>query len=153
MAVEIERKFLVADERWRRFVAETQHVVQAYLAVTEHAEIRVRIVDGREAMLTVKSVRPGLVRTEYEIALAPEQARSMIALRMGSCIEKRRHRVKPDDGRIWEIDEFLGEHAGLVIAEVELRSPDEVVERFAWLGREVTGERHYYNAALAGLSA
>jgi len=151
MAIEIERKFLVTGDRWRQCVTDRRHIVQAYLAITPRAEIRVRIIDDA-ATLTVKSARPELMRQEFEIAIALDQARALLELRIGSCIEKYRYRADPGTGPVWEIDEFLGKRAGLTLAEIELPYSEYALVRYDWLGAEVTDDPAYYNANLATIA-
>jgi adenylate cyclase len=122
--------------------------VQAYLAETERAVVRVRIEDGARAALTVKSAMPGLTRQEFEYPIPPEDAEALAALRTGAALEKIRFLVT-DGGRTWEIDVYAGENAGLVIAELELESEAAAFEQPAWLGREVTGDARYYASRLA----
>ena len=119
VSFEIERKFLVADDTWRAGATEHSRLRQAYLTSDGRASIRVRIKDNREAALTVKSRGAELRRLELEYAIPTLEAEALISLRRGSIIEKLRHKV-PFGGLIWEIDEFAGKNAGLVIAEVEL---------------------------------
>ncbi len=148
MAVEVERKFLVSGNEWRNEVAHSVVIRQAYLSFTLAMAIRIRIVDGVAAFLTIKSAAPGLVRSEFEYPIPLADAYGLIALRTGNVIEKRRHLVRIG-GMQWEVDVFEGEHEGLVIAEIELPDADATFERPSWLGKEVTGEARY-NVNLAG---
>jgi adenylate cyclase len=145
---EIERKFLVADEGWRAFADTGRKLRQAYLAETERAAVRVRIEEGGKAFLTIKSAAPGLTREEFEYPIPSIDAEALFRLRQGSIVEKTRFRV-PHAGRIWELDVYQDDNAGLVVAEVELASEADAVELPAWLGREVTGERRYFAARLS----
>ncbi|MDE8653015.1 CYTH domain-containing protein [Novosphingobium album (ex Liu et al. 2023)] len=149
MAREIERKFLVAGDAWRRAAGEGQRIRQAYLASGGPAEIRVRICDGARAVLTIKSAAPGLSRAEFEYPIPLADAEELIALRTGGCLEKRRFTIPADAGLRWEIDVFAGTHQGLCLAEIELASPDQAFAMPDWLGAEVTGDPRYYNATLA----
>ena len=155
MPEEIERKFLVASEGWRDAADGGRRLRQAYLARTDALVVRVRIADGTEdgteATLTIKGVAPGRTRQEFEYPVPVEHARALMALALGRAIEKRRYTVPAEPGE-WEIDVFEGEHAGLVIAEIELAHEDAGFARPGWLGEEVTDDARYYNAALAGLS-
>ena len=148
MAKEIERKFLVAGEGWRDRATGSRSFRQGYLAETDKLAIRVRIVDEAEAFLTFKSAVHGTTRAEFEYPIPLDDARALIELHQGLVIEKRRHLV-PFGGFTWEVDIFAGAHAGLTLAEIELPAEDTPFERPNWLGREVTGERRYYNASLA----
>ncbi len=148
MGREIERKFLVTGDAWRANVVRTRAMAQAYIARGAHASVRVRIVDDAGGRLTIKGRVSGLSRDEFEYDIPLEDARALIALRHGRLLAKRRHDVM-HDGRLWEVDVFEGEFSGLVIAECELEREDEAVIRPDWLGREVTADPRYYNAALA----
>lgn len=148
MGREIERKFLVTGEGWRANVVRSRAMVQAYVARGEQTSVRVRILDDREARLTIKGRVSGMTRAEFEYPVPVEDARALIAMRMGRLVAKRRHDVN-EGGRIWEVDVFEGEFSGLVMAECELAAEDEAVARPGWLGREVTHDARYYNAALA----
>lgn len=146
MAVEIERKFLLADESWRSAIARSTRMVQGYLG-GERCSTRIRI-EGERAFLNVKSRDLGMRRSEYEFEIPRADAEAMLAEFCPERVEKVRHEVV-HAGRTFEIDEFLGANAGLVVAELELGDEHEAFERPAWLGLEVTNERRYYNVALA----
>ncbi|MBO9716959.1 MAG: CYTH domain-containing protein [Pseudoxanthomonas sp.] len=154
MGIEIERKFLVAGEGWRAAAERVQPMAQGYLndlaAVeggTQRASVRVRI-EGGHAFLNIKSREPGHTRQEFDYPVPVADARQLLALCVGGLVDKRRHYVR-HEGHLWEVDEFLGENAGLVVAEIELDSADEVFAHPAWLGQEVTDLQRYYNLALA----
>lgn len=146
MAQEIERKFLVAGE-FIELARSSMHMVQGYIA-TGHRTVRVRIGDNR-AWLTIKgpSIDGGLSRFEWEKEIEAAEAFELLRLREGAVIEKRRYFIDYE-GHTFEVDVFEGENAGLVMAEVELRSTDEEFARPEWLGKEVTGIRRYYNSHL-----
>ncbi len=147
--LEIERKFLVTDDSWRG-LTEGIDYRQGYLAVTETVTVRVR-VGGDMAVMAIKgpSSSSGLSRAEYEFPLPVADATEMIdRLCNGRIVEKTRHRIG-HDGFVWEVDEFHGAHEGLVLAEIELESEDQVFEKPAWVGEEVTGDYRYGNAWLA----
>ncbi len=148
MPTEIERKFLVTSEAWRDYAAPPVAIRQGYLAITDRASVRVRIRDGEDAFLTVKSAGAEMLRAEVEVAVPVTEAEQLLTLRQGSVIAKRRYRV-PFGGLVWEVDVFEGDNAGLVLAEVELPSADHPVNPPPWAGREVTGIKRYYNASLA----
>jgi adenylate cyclase len=149
MAKEIERKFLVIGNAWRAEVRRSTLLRQAYLANTERASIRVRLEGETAAQLSVKAMQPGMTRDEYELPLAVADAREMLErLCVGIAIEKWRH-IVVHEGSEWEIDEFLAENAGLVIAELELESEQAEFARPPWLGPEITHEERYYNFRLA----
>ena len=154
MGIEIERKFLVTGDGWRSAAHRVVPMAQGYLndlAAMDRgamkASVRVRI-QGDEAYLNLKSRELGHTRQEFDYAIPVEDARGLLALSVGGLVDKRRHHVD-FGGHLWEIDEFLGDNAGLVVAEIELGSADEAFEKPAWIGREVTGSTRYYNLALA----
>lgn len=147
MAKEIERKFLVRDDTWREGARGVRYR-QGYLALLRLCTVRVRI-GGERAYLTVKGRAVGCVRDEYEYEIPTADAEEMIGnLCESGIIDKTRYRVD-HAGRSWEIDEFHGENAGLVVAEIELESPEARFERPPWAGEEVTHDPRYTNAALA----
>ena len=148
MGIEIERKFLLASDAWRREVSESRRLVQGYLMRGTDTAIRVRI-QGRTAMLNVKHTNDGINRLEYEYEIPLGDAHELlerVALR--PLIDKTRHHVREGD-HLWEIDEFHGENAGLVIAEIELAHADEAFNKPAWLGEEVSADVRYYNSSLS----
>ncbi|MEX1994633.1 MAG: CYTH domain-containing protein [Steroidobacteraceae bacterium] len=148
MSLEIERKFLVRDDRWRGQVAESGHLRQGYLANAPACSVRVRVA-GHLAWLSVKGMQPGRVRDEFEYEIPGQDAEHMLAaFGGGTLVEKIRHRV-PIGRHEFEVDEFLGANEGLVIAEIELDRPDEEFPRPPWLGDEVTDYARYYNFRLA----
>lgn len=148
MAREIERKFLLSEDIWRQH--EGRLIRQGYLNTGGAATVRVRLA-GDNAWLTVKGPTTGHTRAEYEYPIPPADAREMLdELCCGPLIEKRRYEV-PYEGLVWEIDEFLGDNAGLVVAEVELEAEGQAVPLPPWVGDEVTGDPRYYNAQLTRL--
>jgi len=148
MAKEIERKFLVAGCEWRKQVTRSMAFRQAYVASMEDRSVRVRIVDRRDATLTVKIGASALVRDEYEYAIPLEDAEELMESAPGVVIEKTRHTVE-HGGFTWEIDVFEGQYEGLVVAEVEMHNENADPDLPAWLGREVTGDRRFSNQSLA----
>ncbi|TAM11299.1 MAG: CYTH domain-containing protein [Nevskiaceae bacterium] len=149
MPVEIERKFLMKDDGWRAVVQHSRRMVQGYLAGPGgKASMRVRI-SGTEARFNIKAAVVGAVRAEYDWPVPLAEAAEILATLAVGRVEKTRHYAAAGNGRTWEIDEFDGDNAGLVVAEIELGSLDEAFERPAWLGREVTDDARYYNHALA----
>jgi adenylate cyclase len=147
MALEIERKFLVRDDSWRRAVTRSLPMRQGYLGGEGGAaSVRVRL-EGDAARLNIKASVVGSARAEFEYPLPPADARALLEMCVG-VLQKTRHFV-PHAGMTWEVDEFIGANAGLVVAEIELPAPDHVFAHPAWLGREVTDDRRYYNHHLA----
>lgn len=149
MAVEIERKFLVVSDAWRREVSRSQRMAQGYLAgpPASRCSVRVRIA-GEEAHLNIKSATLGVERDEFEYPIPLADAEHLLGTLAGRRVEKIRHHV-PAGPHVFEIDEFVGENGGLVVAEIELTRADEAFARPVWLGREVTDLARYYNLNLA----
>ena len=146
MAKEIERKFLVNGDAWRALAKGTTYR-QGYLNSAKERTVRVRTAEDK-AFLTIKGLTLGATRAEYEYAIPFDEGKAMLdALAEKPLIEKKRYKIPAGD-LTWEIDEFLGENAGLIVAEVELKSEDQAFDRPAWLGDEVTGDTRYYNANL-----
>ncbi|MGE7367592.1 CYTH domain-containing protein [Neorhizobium sp. NPDC001467] len=148
MAKEIERKFLVADDGWKAAAGKTQSFLQAYIATGDDRSIRVRIIDGAQARLTIKLGRDLFVRDEFEYDIPLADAEELMRGAIGIVLEKTRHRVDYR-GFTFEIDEFAGFYHGLVVAEVEMQSTDDRPDLPEWLGREVTGDKRYSNMAMA----
>jgi len=154
MPLEIERKFLVTNDNWRADAHAVIPMAQGYIndmAATDSgaqkASVRVRI-QGDAAYLNIKSRELGHTRQEFEYPVPVSEARELLALCVGGLVDKRRHLVQ-HGGLLWEVDEFLGDNAGLVVAEVELESADQAFAKPDWAGAEVTDESRYYNLALA----
>jgi adenylate cyclase len=149
MGTEIERKFLPKGEEWRRVVDSSGVLIrQGYLSSASGCTVRVRVA-GEGAWITVKGMTVGASRPEFEYPIPPGDAAFMLdALCEKPLIEKRRFVVR-GNGCAFEIDEFYGENAGLVLVEVELTSEDQVVEIPRWIGEEVTGDARYRNSSLA----
>jgi adenylate cyclase len=154
MGIEIERKFRVVGDAWRAAAERVQPMAQGYLNDlasvedgTQKASVRIRI-EGDRAFLNLKSRQAGHTRQEFDYPVPVEDARELLALCSGGLVEKHRHYVR-HAGHLWEVDEFLGDNAGLVVAEIELDSADEAFAAPDWLGAEVTDALRYYNLALA----
>jgi CYTH domain-containing protein len=146
MGKEIERKFLVEGDAWRSLGQATRYR-QGYLSTVKERTVRVRTI-ARQGYLTVKGVSRGIARAEFEYEIPFEDAETMLdTLCERPLIEKDRHRI-PYGGHIWEVDEFFGENAGLIMAEVELEDEEEPLERPPWIGREVSDDPRYFNANL-----
>jgi adenylate cyclase len=148
MGFEVERRFLVRGNGWRRLAAKHTDIRQAYLTVGNKASVRVRISDNSTATLTVKSRPVKLRRLELEYTIPTLEAEALIALREGSVVEKRRYQL-PCGDLTWEVDVFSGENLGLVIAEIELRHEHQHIDLPPWIGFEVTERPQYYNGFLA----
>ena len=148
MAQEIERKFLVLDDSFKHEAFSKSHIQQGYICSERGRTVRVRIRDER-AYLTIKgpSMNGGLSRYEFEREIPLDDGRQMMQLCESGIIDKTRWLVKSGN-HIFEVDEFHGENAGLVVAEVELHHEDEPFEKPHFIGKEVTGDRRYYNSQL-----
>jgi len=146
MGIEIERKFAVIGDDWRAQVGQRRHLKQAYLASGPWS-LRVRI-DGDEANLNLKAMQAGAQRAEFEYPIPLADAEQLMGRSEGAAIDKIRHEIM-HAGMLWEVDEFLGDNAGLIVAEIELEHLDQHFERPSWLGDELTDDRRYYNHQLA----
>ncbi len=147
MAVEIERKFTLKNDNWRKDVQRSQRYVQGYLAGNDRSSIRVRIA-GDKANLNIKSATLGIFRQEYEYDIPLSDAEEMIeTLCEKPVIDKIRHFVS-FAGKTWEIDEFSGENQGLIVAEVELDSENEQITLPEWVDEDVSHDTRYYNVCL-----
>ena len=150
MGSEIERKFLLRNDEWREEVRDSVRLVQGYLARGPQSAVRIR-VKGDKAELNVKHTLDGIERLEFEYQIPLQDAQEMlekVALR--PLIDKTRHHVE-HGGHLWEIDEFYGDNAGLIVAEIELESTDESFDMPQWLGDEVSHDPRYYNSNLSEL--
>ena len=145
MGIEIERKFLVVGDDWRH--APAVPYAQGYLNRAKERTVRVRVVQDA-AWLTIKGASAGATRAEFEYPIPVADARELLALCDGPLVRKTR-RVVVHAGATWEIDEFEGDNAGLVVAEIELPSEDAAFEPPPWLGAEVTHDPRYFNSSLA----
>jgi CYTH domain-containing protein len=148
MAKEIERKFLVASETWRKKAGKGKKIRQAVILSEGDRFLRIRAIDGRRARLTLKIGISGLSRHEFEYDVPIDDAEELLDLANGGRISKTRYEVR-HAGYTWEIDVYDGELEGLVVAEVEMKSEQDQPELPPWLGREVTGDSRYSNQALA----
>ncbi|NVN17198.1 CYTH domain-containing protein [Muricauda sp. HICW] len=147
--LEIERKFLVKSETFKQQATSQTRIVQGFLNTDPERTVRVRI-RGEKGFLTVKgaSNESGTTRFEWETEISVAEAANLIDLCEAGILEKVRFEV-PLGKHTFEVDEFLGENKGLVLAEVELSHEDERFERPDWLGQEVTGQVQYYNSQLS----
>ncbi|MCI0505232.1 MAG: CYTH domain-containing protein [Gammaproteobacteria bacterium] len=147
MATEIERKFLVLNDDWRKLATRQKILKQGYFAGGGKASIRIRVVD-ESANINIKSATLDVARKEYEFPVPYADAREMLEqLCEKPLIEKTRYYV-PYGNHIWEVDEFTGDNAGLVVAEIELLEMNESFEKPPWLGEEVSHDTRYYNVCL-----
>lgn len=144
MAIEIEHKFLLANDDWRRHIQKSIQYKQGYLSSQPSSSIRIRIAND-QAWLNIKSATVGTERLEFEYEIPlPDADEIITSLCSQPLIEKTRHFV-PNNGNTWEIDEFEGDNEGLVIAEIELPEAGKTFLKPSWLGAEVTHDLRYYN--------
>ena len=148
MAQEIERKFLVLSMAFKNEAFQKTHIIQGYLSLVPERIVRVRI-KGVSAFLTIKGVANvgGLSRFEWEKEIDFKDAEELLKLCESGVIDKIRYEIKAGQ-HIFEVDEFIGENSGLVIAEIELKDEDEAFDKPSWLGKEVTNDSKYYNTNL-----
>ena len=147
MGIEIEKKFLLANDNWRRQVQKSIQFCQGYLVGSEKSSVRVRI-EGDKSNLNIKGATLGVRRQEFEYPIPMEDAKELLAtLCAEPLIEKTRHYIHAGE-HLWEIDEFAGDNEGLIVAEVELTDESDLVESHDWLGKEVSHDERYYNSML-----
>jgi adenylate cyclase len=148
MGAEIERKFLVDHEKWNQLnKPEGTHYRQGYILNNEQQTVRVRISD-KQGFLNLKSNVSRITRKEYEYDIPLEDGIEILDVFAKSGTEKIRYRI-PFAGKVWEVDEFLGDNRGLIVAEIELKSEDEAFETPNWVTDEVTDDGRYTNASLS----
>lgn len=146
MGKEIERKFLVAGDEWRKLAKGTSYR-QGYLSTVKERTVRVRTIDDK-GYLTIKGITVGASRAEYEYEIPVAEANEMLTnLCEKPLVEKNRYKIKQGD-LTWEIDEFLGDNLGLTVAEIELEDEAQKFDKPSWIGQEVTGDPKYFNSNL-----
>ena len=148
MGVEIERKFLVTSDAWRKQATSSVAMRQGYLSSNAKATVRVRLLGDDRAVITLKGATQGISRAEFEYPIPTDDAVELLQIAEPQTIAKRRYLV-PSGGLTWEVDVFEGRHQGLIVAEVELQAADQVVALPEWIGREVSDDERYFNASLA----
>ncbi|MET2984267.1 CYTH domain-containing protein [Aureibaculum conchae] len=148
MTLEIERKFLVNSDAFKKEAFKNKKIIQGFLSSVPERTVRVRII-GEKGFLTVKGLgnTSGTTRYEWEKEISLRDATDLLKICEPGVIDKTRYYVKSGD-HTFEVDEFYGENKGLIIAEIELLSEDESHEKPNWLGQEVTGITKYYNSSL-----
>ncbi len=146
MGIEIERKFLLNNDDWRSLGAPI-HFAQGYLVADGEKTVRVRVA-GVKGFLTIKGRSQGISRKEFEYEIPVDEALELLRLCTIPTIEKYRTKILYE-GKIWEVDEFEGQNNGLIVAEIELNSEDEIFAVPPWIGHEVTGDFRYFNSYLA----
>lgn len=148
MAKEIERKYLVSGDEWRSGVSSSSRFSQAYIASGKDRSVRVRIMDGERARLTIKIGRDLFAREEFEYDIPVSEAQEMTRHALGVVLDKTRYHV-PHGDHVWEVDVYAGTYSGLVVAEVEIADEKDRPLIPDWIGQEVTGDRRYSNANMA----
>lgn len=149
--IEVERKFLVANDGWKRSVIRSVEICDGLIALYKDRKVRVRISEGT-ATITIKGPRAGIKRDEFEYEIPLADAERMLAVCRDDILQKRRHFVEAS-GTIWFVDVYTGVLAGVVIAEIELREASETLALPSWIGREVTGDLRYRKFNLRALHA
>lgn len=148
MGIEIERKFLVNKEKWAQVKKEKQSLYrQGYIVSDPGKTIRVRLTDIA-AFLTIKGLGIGISRAEFEYSIPLDEAQQLLDGFCDSVVSKIRYFITHDN-KLWEVDEFLGDNEGLMVAEIELDEENESFSLPDWVGREVTSEKKYSNSNLA----
>ena len=145
--MEIERKFLVKNEEWRKHVSKKISIKQGYICNTHDCVIRIRITD-ETAYITVKGRGTSISRPEYEYEIPSKDAEEMFQLFCQNANLEKTRNIVIYEGHKWEIDEYGGRHKGLITAEVELKTENEEIIIPSFIGKEVTGEAKYYNSNL-----
>ena len=146
MGTEIERKFLLTGDDWRKLAGGTYYR-QGYLNSQKERTVRVRTIDDK-GFLTIKGISVGATRMEFEYEIPVEDANVLLyKLCEEPIIEKNRYKIE-FAGFIWEVDEFFGENDGLIVAEIELESEDQQFDKPEWIGEEVSGDPRYFNSNL-----
>jgi CYTH domain-containing protein len=146
MPLEIERKFLVLNDKWRHNATGINYS-QGYLSTYPGTTIRVR-TQGEKAFLTIKSRSQGISRSEFEYEIPLKEALELQSLCSAPLVKKTRYQICHKN-KIWEVDEFHGDNEGLVIAEIELNDPKELITLPPWVGEEVSCDQRYFNSNLA----
>ncbi|CAH0996396.1 Inorganic triphosphatase [Emticicia aquatica] len=148
MALEIERKYLVNHEKWEKSErTDGQFYRQGYLLTDPNKTIRVRVTDTK-SFLTIKGLSVGATRPEFEYEIPKDDAKQLLDMFAIADLTKIRYKVLFEN-KVWEVDEFLGENEGLIVAEIELLNENEVFALPNWVDKEVTGEQKYYNSNLS----
>lgn len=149
MGIEIERKFLVNKKLWKALdKPEGKHYRQGYLLNGKEQIVRIRIA-GDQGFITIKGAGEGISRLEYEYEIPKSDAQEMLDRFKPEGTEKIRYRIPEGNGLVWEVDEFLGDNQGLIVAEIELDAEEQLFAHPDWLDKEVTEDPRYSNSSLA----
>lgn len=149
MLLEIERKFLISSDDFKNEAQKKTYIKQGFLSTDKERTVRIRIRDHK-GFITIKgkSNQSGTTRFEWEKEIPVNEAEQLLNLCQDNIIEKYRY-IVPSGSHIYEVDEFLGIHKGLIIGEIELKTEDEKFNKPKWIGKEVTGQAQYYNSELS----
>ena len=148
MGIEIERKYLVNKEKWNKITkTDKQFIRQGYLLIDPHKTIRVRLTDTH-GFITIKGITQGATRAEFEYKIPKQDALQLLDMFAKADVIKIRYKVEFKN-KIWEVDEFLGDNLGLIVAEIELTNENEQYELPDWVEQDVTEEGKYYNSNLS----
>jgi|SRR5471030_1443313 adenylate cyclase len=148
MGVEIERKFLVDHKLWKQVKKPAgTHFRQGYLLDDEKRTVRIRVTD-KQSYITLKGAAKGISRPEFEYKIPTKDGIELLDAFSAPEVEKIRYRIRYG-GKLWEIDEFLGANAGLIVAEIELKTEEEIFKKPAWVTDEVSDDERYYNSNLS----
>jgi len=146
MALEIERKFLLKNDDWKKLIQSAHQIKQGYLNSNPNRTVRIRLI-GQKGIITIKGITKGTTRLEFEYEIPKNEAEELILLCENPIIQKTRNIVLINK-HTWEIDVFDGVNKGLAVAEIELTSEDEKFEIPEWVGKEVSYDNKYFNASL-----
>lgn len=146
MGLEIEHKYLVKNDTYKPMACKRLEIKQGFLSRNPERTVRVRVLNDK-GFITVKGKGVGMAHPEFEFEIPLDDALQMLTLCEAPIIEKTRHIVM-DHGNRWEVDEFKGDLAGLVIAELEVPNEDYIFPLPSFIGKEVTGNPRYYNSQL-----
>lgn len=146
MGLEIERKYLVKNDKWKSSITKSHIIKQGYLNSHPERTVRVRLYDN-QGVLTIKGKSENLTRKEYEYDIPDFEAKALLELCEKPLIEKTRHLCQ-HDGHVWEVDVFEGDNVGLTLAEIELTRESEEFSIPEWAGKEVSTDPRYFNSAL-----
>lgn len=147
MGKEIERKYLITSQSFKKNASYAHEIRQGYLSIDEKKVIRLRTLDEK-GFITIKSKATGITRNEFEYEIPKNEALEMMQTLCPGLLEKIRY-VVPFKGMKWEVDEFFNENRGLILAEIELESQNQSFVEPSWLGKEVTHDYRYYNAYIS----
>jgi len=147
--VEIERKFLIKSDAYKKEATSINRIIQGFLNTHPNRTVRIRI-KGNSGFVTIKGIsnKAGTSRFEWEKEIEVLEAEALLKICEETVIEKIRYEI-PKGNHMFEVDEFLSENEGLVMAEIELENENDMFERPIWLGEEVTGQLKYYNSLLS----